>query len=316
MTNDVNLSGGVAIFGGTGFVGRHLIKSMSSKRNMLIKVFTRNKGMVSNYSKRNIKYIYGNLDSFDDINNFVVGQKVVINLAYIDGDHEANLAFVSKLINACIVAGVERVLHCSTAVVAGRVEGNVVDEKTICNPITEYEKTKLCIEDKITSIAIGKVELIIIRPTAVFGDGGMNLVKNVNSILHDSYLKNIMYIMINKYRKMHFVHINKVVQAILYLSFIEKNISKETFIISSDYEVCNNYFNVVECLTKSLGVRQYPKLFLPFSEKIVKLILTLIGRSQINPCQVYSSQKIIQYGFKYSSNFIQEINEFALMSKK
>ena len=162
---------------------------MSLKQNVPIRVFTRNKEMVSNCSNRNIKYIYGNLDSFNDIDNFVVGQKVVINLTYIDGDREANLAFVSHLINACIAAGVERVLHCSTAVVAGRVAGNVVDEKTICNPITEYEKTKLCIEDKITSTSLGKIGLIIVRPTAVFGDGGVNLVKTVNSILHDSYLK-------------------------------------------------------------------------------------------------------------------------------
>ena len=316
MTTDVNVPRGVAIFGGTGFIGRHLIRSMSFKQNVPIRVFTRNTEMVSNCSNRNIKYIYGNLDSFDDIDNFVVGQKVVINLMYIDGDREANLAFVSHLINACIAAGVERVLHCSTAVVAGRVAGNVVDEKTICNPITEYEKTKLCIEDKITSISLGKIGLIIVRPTAVFGDGGVNLVKTVNSILHDSYLKNMMYVMTNKYRKMHLVHINTVVHSILYLSFIEKNISKEVFILSSDYEACNNYFKVVECLTKSLGVGQFPKLFLPFSEKIVKLILTLTGRSQINPSQIYSSQKIIQYGFKYSSNFIKEINEFALMSKK
>jgi len=316
MTTDVNLPGGIAIFGGTGFIGRHLINCMSLKQNTLIRVFTRNTRMVSNFSNGNIKYIDGNLDSFDDIYNFVAGQKVVINLTYIDGDHEANLAFVSHLINACVAAGVERVLHLSTAVVAGRVAGDVIDEKTICNPITEYEKTKLCIEDKITSISLGKIGLIILRPTAIFGDGGVNLVKIVNSILHDSYLKNMMYVMTNKYRKMHLVHINTVVQSILYLSFIEKNISKEVFIVSSDNEACNNYFKVVQCLTKSLGVGQYPKLFLPFSEKIVKLILTLTGRSQINPCQIYSSQKIIQYGFKYSSNFIQELNEFALMNQK
>jgi len=316
MTTDVNLPGGIAIFGGTGFIGRHLINCMLLKQNTLIRVFTRNTRMVSNFSNGNIKYIDGNLDSFDDIYNFVAGQKVVINLAYIDGDHEANLAFVSHLINACIAAGVERVLHLSTAVVAGRVAGNVIDEKTICNPITEYEKTKLCIEDKITSISFGKIGLIILRPTAVFGDGGVNLIKIVNSILNDSYLKNMMYVMTNKYRKMHLVHINTVVQSILYLSFIEKNISKEVFIVSSDDEACNNYFKVVESLTKSLGVGHYPKIFLPYSEKIVKLILTLTGQSQTNPRQIYSGKKIIKYGFKYSSNFIKDINQFALMNQK
>ena len=57
-------------------------------------------------------------------------------------------------------------------------------------------------------------------------------------------------------------------------------------------------------------------IFFPFSEKIVKLILTLTGRSQIDPCQIYSSKKIMQTGFKYSGNFIKEVEEFALISSK
>ena len=316
MAADMNSPRGVAIFGGTGFIGKCLIKGMLLENNIPIRVFTRNAGMVGNCSNSNITYIYGNLDSFDDIYNFVIGQKVVINLAYISEDREANLDFASNLINACIAAGIERVLHCSTAIVAGRVAGNVVDEKTICNPITEYEKTKLCIENKMISISLDRIGLIIVRPTGVFGAEGLNLVKVVNSILHKGYIYNMIYIMINKYRKMHLVHVDTVVQAILFLSFIERNISGEVFIVSSDNEVCNNYFSVVECITKSLGVSQYPKLFFPFSEKIVKLILTLTGRSQIDPCQIYSSKKLMQTGFKYSGNFIKEVEEFALISSK
>ena len=99
----VNSPRGVAIFGGTGFIGKCLIKGMLLENNIPIRVFTRNVGMVGNCSNSNITYIYGNLDSFDDIYNFVIGQKVVINLAYISEDREANLDFASNLINACIV---------------------------------------------------------------------------------------------------------------------------------------------------------------------------------------------------------------------
>ena len=209
---------GISIIGGTGFIGRHLINYLCKKNIDQIRVLTRNEK--TPFISNNITLIKGDLSSPSSIDKLIKNQEVVINLTYISENLEANINAIEVLVDSCIKAKISKLIHCSTAVVAGRVEGNVVDEKTICNPITEYEKTKLCIEDKITSIAIGKVELIIIRPTAVFGDGGMNLVKNVNSILHDSYLKNMMYIMINKYRKMHFVHINKVVQAILYLSFI------------------------------------------------------------------------------------------------
>jgi hypothetical protein len=41
----------------------------------------------------------------------------------------------------------------------------------------EYEKNKLKIEQVFLDISLGKFEMTILRPTAVFGDGGKNLVK-------------------------------------------------------------------------------------------------------------------------------------------
>ena len=47
MTADVNSPRGVAIFGGTGFIGKCLIKGMLLENNIPIGVFTRNAGSIN-----------------------------------------------------------------------------------------------------------------------------------------------------------------------------------------------------------------------------------------------------------------------------
>ena len=84
MTTDVNLPRGVAIFGGTGFIGRQLIRSMSLKQNALIRVFTRNTRMVSNCSNRNIKYI-GSVSNVKKLINIYDEARIFILPSYIEG---------------------------------------------------------------------------------------------------------------------------------------------------------------------------------------------------------------------------------------
>ena len=79
---------------------------------------------------------------------------------------------------------IKRLIHCSTAVVAGRVNDNIVTEQTECNPRTEYEKTKYQIEQILTQKARNHFPLTILRPTAVFGENGKNLLKlGITSII-------------------------------------------------------------------------------------------------------------------------------------
>jgi len=219
---------------------------------------------------------------------------------------------IDKLIDSCLRANVSKFVHCSSAVVSGRVNTSIINEETICNPLNEYEKTKLAIEERLLLNFKDKIQLIIVRPTSVFGDGGKNLVKIVNSLIYKPRIKNIIPIMINKYRKMHLVPVNDVVAAIYYLVTIDIDLSGEKFIISQDNHLGNNYFRIVNNVASKIGHKRYSKLFLPFSSLILVSILKLIGRSQLRPDQVYSSKKLYDYGFKSDTDLLEAIDKFVL----
>ena len=181
---------------------------------------------------------------------------------------------------------------------------NITEPSIINFGIDKKDKTFINFKDKI--------QLIIVRPTSVFGDGGKNLVKIVNSLIYKPRIKNIIPIMINKYRKMHLVPVNDVVAAIYYLVTIDIDLSGEKFIISQDNHLGNNYFRIVNNVASKIGHKRYSKLFLPFSSLILVSILKLIGRSQLRPDQVYSSKKLYDYGFKSDTDLLEAIDKFVL----
>ena len=301
---------GVSVLGGTGFIGRYLVNYMIDKGIKPIRVLTRQPNMFKN--NENVSYIAGDLLSVQSLANLVSGQKLVINLAYIPEDRNSNLVGADRLLNSCVEAGVSRLIHCSTAVVTGRVETSFVDETTVCNPRTEYEKTKLAIEEKLLARSSGKIELVVVRPTAVFGDGGKNFVKIVNSLLNKSRIFNMASIMVNGHRHAHLIPVEEVVGAITYLATIEKDLSGERFFISSDDYPGNNYFNLVNHLAKIFGQKSYPKIFLPFQKVILKTILKSFGQSQIDPNQIFLNKKLNSFGYTSNINFVKAIDKFAL----
>src|SRR6185312_1779779 len=97
---------------------------------------------------------------------------VVLNFAYQAGAAEK---LAEALGVACAARKVRRLVHVSTVSVYGAVRGEHVDEGTPCAPRTPYELEKHAAEEILERHARGRFELVILRPTAVFGPGGRNL---------------------------------------------------------------------------------------------------------------------------------------------
>jgi nucleoside-diphosphate-sugar epimerase len=299
---------GISILGGSVFIGTSLVEYLLSQGEESIRILSRNKKIMNS-----ISIIEGDLTNSDSLRALVSGQGLVINLAYIQDDHEANLIVMGKLADECIRAGIPKFIHCSSAVVAGRVKGNIVDEETLCNPLSDYEKTKLAIEHLLLSRFKDKVELIIVRPTAVFGVGGLNLVKTIGILKDKPRIINILLMIINRNRNLHLVPVMEVVRSIYHLSNLDQDLSGEKFIISQDDHLHNGYSELIKYLGMKYEHKPYSLIYLPFSKSILMLLLKLRGRSQINPSQIYSSKKLHNYGFHSNSDFTSEIDKFFLV---
>jgi len=193
----------------------------------------------------------------------------------------------------------------------GEVSDNVVTEETPCEPVNEYETTKLQIEDLIKAKAHGHFEVAILRPTAVFGPGSKNLLKLAGDLTAGSgflnYLKSCLY----GSRRMNLVYVDTVVSALLFLAFTAQEMNGDTFIISDDEYPINNYRDIETYLIKEFGCVDYPVPRIPLPPFLLSLMLKLAGRSNSNPNRVYQSEKIRRMGFQKKTTFETGLSSFA-----
>jgi nucleoside-diphosphate-sugar epimerase len=289
----------IFIIGITGFIGQHLSRELIKSGIYSIKGLTRNNHDLLSQQSENIKYIQGDILLPMEFISHIDPGSIVINLAYLKNQTiEKNLQATRNLVDICISKKIERLIHCSTAVVSGRVKNNIITEQIKCYPGNEYEKTKYQIEQVLIEKTCNHLPLTILRPTAVFGENGQNLLKLANEIKRGNYflihLKSYLY----NNRKMNLVAIENVVAALKFLISFEQSAKKEVFIISDDDDENNHYQYIKTFLSlrlnsnhSNLPIIKFPMLFLSILQRLFK-------KSSINPLQIFSSQKIFQAGFQ------------------
>ena len=212
------------------------------------------------------------------------------------------------MIESCNNAKVKRLIHCSTADVIGRSKINPVYESTPCAPVTEYAKTKLNIEKAILDGCNKEFEAVVIRPTAVFGAGGQNLIKIVDAIMNGNriinYLKSCLYYK----RRMNLVYVDNVVAVFVYLIRHIKNIDGEIFNISDDQHQSNNYIDVESILKKKLNIASPNLLRLRMPAVFLSFLLISLGRDNVDPERVLSIDKLTDIGFESPVSFEEGVS--------
>ena len=299
----------IFVIGGTGFIGNHLLKMLSVK-GVTVKVLSRDSKKV-NSSTGNIRFIVGDLQQVDSLVEFFEPGCIVINLAYLSSkSKQENLEAIHNLVLACRQVGVARLVHCSTAVVVGRSRDNIITEDTICQPLTEYEKTKLDIENILIEDLKDETEIVIVRPTVVFGENGKNLVKLANELTGGSRFELFIKTAIFSKRKMNLVCVENVAEAIYFLATLKEDISGCYFVSDDDVKE-NNYCDIVCLLCKYFNLHQVKIFYLPFQDFLLSFLLKLRRRSNTNPRRIYSSEKLMKLGYKKAVNFQDGIRSFA-----
>ncbi|MBF0443846.1 MAG: NAD(P)-dependent oxidoreductase [Oligoflexales bacterium] len=304
------------VAGGSGFIGRHLIPKLSGNINYKLRYLSiEDQNIFSDLS--NVSHIKGNLLDPDSVDQFVSGSDILINLAYLANEStDVNLKAVENLLRAAEFSNVRRFIHCSTAVVAGNVSAPIVNEQTGLNPVTAYEKTKCQIEYFLKERKTSKLELAVVRPTAVFGPYGSNLNKIIRDHLQDSPLTAFIKKALFSDRALNLVSVENVTDAIIFLSQVPASINNEIFIISDDCYVENNYMFVSGKIEEHFGLRRQlsPKVVLP--KWILRFLLYAAGKRSVDPQRRYSAEKLEEYGFLRSRSFSENLVEYLEWFKK
>lgn len=302
----------VCVTGATGFIGSHILPLLL-QLGVRVRVLTRSEQ--SNMA--DVDVFVGDLFDPASLVRFMQNADLLINLAQPSGalSVEEFLTGTSNLARASLRAGVSRVLHISTAMVIGVPAERVVTEETPVNPKSTYEKQKFRAEQVLRSELGEKVDFGILRPTAVFGAGGQNLLKLAGVIMGGSVARRRLLRFLHGKRRMHLVSVQDIADAILFLSFLPLPLGGNVFLVAADGEQANNYQAVDSILGTAMG-KPLPASSFSIPGAILRLLLRLSGRSQADPGLVYDASKIRSWGYRPRSDFTSALQEFAELYMK
>lgn len=298
-------AGDWCVSGGTGFIGKRLLSRLGAE-GARARVLTRGtRPLVFGEPFR------GDLLDRASLAGLVAPGSTVVHLAYLAGaDREQNLAATSHLIEACREGGARRLIHVSTAVVAGDSPDEAVSEASPCAPQNPYESVKLEIERRLLDGLEGRCEVVVLRPTAVFGPEGKNLVRLARQLMESSAGSRALRRAVLAHRRLNLVYVDTVVEAILHLARRDVAGLEDVYIVSEDDEPTNNYRDVADFLCAEWRLPPTPALpTLP--PGLLKLAFAAIGKGTRTSVRTYDAQRLRRSGFVKPVPFHEGLRRFA-----
>ena len=298
-----------AVTGAGGFIGRKLVEEIAHQGHRVRALIRRPVNAFPHAGR--IQFIQGDLGDAAVLPRLIEPGCVVLHLAHdFSADGDAQVGLARGLVEYCVFAGVARLVYCSTVSVYGRAGETILTEDSVCKPITEYGRTKLAIEEALIRGTAGKISIVILRPSAVFGQGGEVLVKTVRELCAGDMLRNYLRASLFGERRTHLVPVETVVAALLFLANPEMDLHCETFIISDDADQANNFKRVERIVREELALADYPFAPVPVPKFVLETLLFLRRRANVNSRTEYRSDKILRWGFVRPVSLEHALREF------
>jgi len=300
----------VAITGGTGFIGKTLVKTLL-KRGNEVRVLSRQFAYETN-SLQGAKWYQGNFRHQIDP-TFLCGVDTLYHLAAELGNQAqmeaANVQGTANLLTAAKRAGVRRWIQLSSVGVYGPPRSLIVKEGTTPKPANEYERTKLA-SDRLVDEACRRsnMEHVILRPSNIIGVGMKNgsffaLVKAVS--------RGRFFFIGPRGAIATYVHVEDVVRALV---ACQKAPKASVYNLSSDCK----WETLIERIASLVGVRS-PRLRIPALplrlviralEGHMRLPLNSSRLASLTNRSRYSSDRIIhELGFAFSKPMPEGIED-------
>ena len=175
----------VLVTGATGFTGGHLAQSLS-RRGDIVRALVRDPSRAGELREAGVELVSGDLRDPAAVRAAASGVDLVYHVAAIyrqaglrDEEYRAvNATAVRHVVEAAAEGGARRVVHCSTVGVHGDVERPPAAEDAPLRPGDIYQQTKLEGEEAARKAAADTgVEVVIARPTGIYGPGDRRLLK-------------------------------------------------------------------------------------------------------------------------------------------
>jgi nucleoside-diphosphate-sugar epimerase len=304
----------MAIIGGSGFIGRHLVAAAAGKGRR-VRTLTRRVEHGVEISA-DVSAVHGSLDDEASLRRLVTPGCTVVNLAWSGTTpHERALEQARSLAKACLAGGARRLLHCSTvAVLGGHRAARRIDDGTPPLPADDYGRAKLAVDELLARELGGRMPLTLIRPSAVFGPGGLSLMKLATSLTEGSRAMNYAWSCVLGDRLLHLVPVESVVHAMLLLD-ARAGEGTSCYIVAADEDPLSRFRPVERLLMRALGVRDYrvPPVRLP--RPVVRTAFDVTGRAHGLPFTSIESPALTALGFRHPVTMATAVEAFAAWFK-
>ena len=189
----------ISVIGGSGFVGTNFCQRLSDKHIDFEIIDIRPSRQFANAWK------FGDVRSIDSLRKSITGE-IIIHLAAVHRDdissrreyYHTNVKGAKNIAKVCVEKGVDKLVFTSTVAVYGFAEPGT-DENGPIVPFNEYGRTKFLAEEEFRNWQkVTGGQLIIVRPTVIFGEGNRG---NVFNLFHQIYRNKFVMIGSGKNKK-------------------------------------------------------------------------------------------------------------------
>lgn len=315
-----DLSSSIAITGASGALGRHVLRELLRTHAGRLHALTHRTALPADLTAAGVSVHQGSLLDRAALDRWLPPGATVVHLAYpAELSPDDHRRAVENLAAACAATGARRVVHCSTAVVAGRTRARRVTEETPCVPVSDYERIKHDLEHVFANAARKRFPLVIARPTAVFGPGLRNLVTMIEAIERGSPLVNYARASLYGHRQLHLVPVETVASALRFLALdlpdgalagTDHTNSPLRFIVSTDHRTGGDFRSVDRRLRQALGRRDPPPR-LPVPPAALAVLLRASGRTDADPHRIYDGSALERAGFVPPVNLTDALDAYA-----
>ncbi len=224
----------ILVTGATGLVGSHLIKALVAQGKSVRAIYRSQ--IPNNFESNSIDWFKADILDIVALEEAMVGIKQVYHCAAIvsftaknkKALHHTNIDGTANVVNACLNAGIEKLLFVSSVAALGRIrEDHAINETMNWTPETsnsEYGKSKYLAEMEVWRGMGEGLNVVVVNPVIILGDGDWT--KGSSAIFKSAYDEFPWF----TEGSSGFVDVLDVVDAMILL--MESTISDQRFVIS------------------------------------------------------------------------------------
>jgi nucleoside-diphosphate-sugar epimerase len=185
----------VFITGGTGFIGRRLVRHMTETKHEIY-CLARRTNNTNELEKHGAKIVVGDVQDKDSLLKGMQGCDWLVNLANLYSFWEPDKSMYRKInvigtqnvLECALGAGLSKVIHISTVAIYGKPSDIPFSEDSTIGPVrfSEYAQTKY--ESDLIAWKLyreKKLPLVMIFPAAVLGSGDISMAgQSIDRLIH------------------------------------------------------------------------------------------------------------------------------------